>query len=141
LLQGDIKGNSAEVCLPGLLHYDAQNRIQILTDLGSLPSIKEFIIAHPEDVAIAKEIGGRLGSFLAALHTWKHRILHPATQWKDSAPSISDSAEIENSILIFRNNNASKQLCAWKSGRLNQVASEYSVGTPDEWNTIVDVLN
>jgi hypothetical protein len=136
LLQGDIKTDPAEVYLPGLLYYDAQNKIQILTDFGSLPSVKEFIIAHPGDVAIAKEIGGQLGSFLAALHVWGRRVLHPATQRKDGAQGISDS------MLIFKNNNTARQLCAWRTGgRLTEIASGYSVGTPDEWNNIVKKLD
>jgi hypothetical protein len=121
----ELKGQ--KVLLPELLAYDQENRIQICRDYGPLPSIKEYIRAHPEAKDIGKEAGEVLGEFLAHLHIWGYRLLHPGSA-KDGK---GDSSEID----VFRNNVIGKRLCAWRaSGRLADVAKAYKV--PGDWTEI-----
>ncbi|PVF95315.1 hypothetical protein CPB86DRAFT_788183 [Serendipita vermifera] len=109
-----------KVVLPELLAYDQENRVQIYRDYGPLLSIKDYIIAHPDAEAIGQEAGEALGEFLAELHVWGYQLLHPGSR-KDGD---GDPSELD----MFKNNETSKQLCAWRTlGRLVETGAKYEV--------------
>jgi hypothetical protein len=121
----ELKGQ--KVLLPELLAYDQENRIQIYQDYGTLPSIKDYIMANPQAKDISKEAGEVLGEFLAHLHIWGYQLLHPG--------SAKDGKGDPNEIDVFRNNTIAKQLCAWRaSGKMVGLAKAYKVS--GDWTEI-----
>ncbi|KAK9354973.1 kinase-like domain-containing protein [Lipomyces doorenjongii] len=67
---------NSSVLVPKLIHYDPENHVLILEDLGNLLTLSEYLTPFSEkyrhsryDIGLCRQIGLRLGQFLADLHS------------------------------------------------------------------------
>ncbi|KAG8813128.1 hypothetical protein FRC17_001660 [Serendipita sp. 399] len=113
------------IFLPELVFYDTTNHVGCYVDLGTLPTLMQYLTDHPgqEAVEIATRTGRLLGEFLAGLHIWGWKVLQ-------SEPSILD---------VFRRSQGAKEHCAQRTiGLVEGVAKEYQIEA--DWENITNTL-
>jgi len=111
---------SQSVRVPAVYAFDPTNHVLIMEDIGTPPSLKDFISSLPGSAGSEKvisQVGELLGSYLARLHNW--------------GLDVPSDGIGEDVLAVFRNNMVAKNVCAERTaGRLLATAKQFGI----EWN-------
>jgi hypothetical protein len=106
--------------VPAVYAFDPINHVLIMEDIGTPPSLKDFISSFPDSAGSEKvisQVGELLGSYLARLHNW--------------GLGVSSHSTGEDVLAVFRNNTVAKNVCVERTaGRLLATAKQFGI----EWN-------
>lgn len=67
--QSQLCSDETTVSTPAVVHYDPESQVLIMQDVGSLPTLREYMSMRPApSTAMAASIGRAMGEFIAKLH-------------------------------------------------------------------------
>jgi hypothetical protein len=115
--------------VPTIYAFDPINHVLIMEDIGTPPSLKDFVSSLPESARpekVISQVGELLGSYLARLHNW--------------GLGVSSNDNGEDVLAVFRNNMVARNVCAERTaGRLLATAKQFGIEL-SEGEEIVQVM-